>query len=103
MTSKLKSRYLLKTFLDGFDLNALKAEGMTNLAYLDFQLSRLENMKAGWETTSRNPSLSVKTRTRARDLAQNAEGLLAGIRFGISFVLHQDNNLDQDVPGIRPN
>lgn len=102
MISKLKSRYLLKKFLDEFDLDGLRAEGVSNLEYLDFQLSRLEKMKDGWECTSRDPSVTVKVRARARDLSQNAEGLISGIKFGISFILHKDQDLNKDIPGVKP-
>jgi len=96
-----KSRWLLKTFLDEFSLEAVKEAGCRNIDYLDFQIKRLESMRTGWDTTSRNLSLSVRKRQRARDLAQNAAGLLAGLKFGISFIVHQDKDLDADVPGVK--
>jgi hypothetical protein len=51
-----------------------------------------------WEARSTDPALTSRQRARNRDLVQNAAGLINGIKFGISFLLHKDEDLTKDLP-----
>ncbi len=92
MHAAVGSKYLLKQilndFLDEFESSSVK----NNQSYLEFQIGRLERMAAGFRNQSRNPEVSNHQRARARDLEQNSLGLINGIKFGISFMLHNEED-----------
>ena len=100
MESEAASELLLKEFLDGFDAREEPYSRLTNLKYLEFHLSRLERTLLKWEASSIDPALGLKERARARDLTQNARGLINGIKFGISFIIHQTEDLDKSVEDL---
>jgi hypothetical protein len=92
MKPKFSAKHVLKKYVDEFTTEGLN---LKNLGYLDFHLGRLERMQAVWEANSQDPQFSVRQRARSRDLSQCAQGLVNGIKFGISFIQHQDTDLDK--------
>lgn len=76
---------LLKDFEEYKDL--------PNQQYLEAQLTRLYQMKTLYKSQSGNVELSAHQRAKARDLEQRTLGLINGIKFGISFWLHENEDL----------
>lgn len=89
---------LMKDFEDYKDL--------PNQEYLEAQLSRLYQMKTIYKTQSTNVELSARQRAKARDQEQRSLGLINGIKFAISFWLHENEDLlklEPDAPGAQVN
>ena len=80
------SRFLLGKLLDEFDINSQRV----NREYLQHQLQRLALNASTYREQSQNPDVAPSHRARARDLEQNAYGLINGIKFALSFL---DNKL----------
>lgn len=85
----VKSKFLLRRLLTEFPPDG----ELPNLKYLETQIDHLINMSEFYRAQSRDPRLPARIRARARDLSQNAQGLINGIKFGISFWLHKDVDL----------
>lgn len=66
---------------------------LPNQKYLETQLERLYQMKMVYKSQSSNPKLSGHQRAKARDNQQRTLGLINGIKFGISFWLHENEDL----------
>jgi hypothetical protein len=90
----IKSKMLLRNILEDFEAN-----GLPNQTYLEEKINLLERLVMLYSTQSRNPQILPRHRARARDLEQNAVGLINGIKFGISFMLHKDMNLAEMESG----
>ena len=90
MKPVIASKYLLKSLLDSYDG---KVEEIKNRSYLTEQTKHLERMITTYYIQSKDPMLSTRHRARARDLEQNAMGLLNGIKFSMAFMLHKDGDL----------
>lgn len=90
MDAKIASKFILRKLLSEFD----KEKDLPNQEYLEAQLKRLNQMSGIYNTQSSNVNLSPRQRARARDLEQNCLGLINGIKFGISFWLHENEDLN---------
>jgi hypothetical protein len=101
MDARVASKYILKKLLNDFE----KQKDMPNQVYLETQLTRLHQMNAAYKAQAINAGLSAHQRAKARDLEQNCLGLINGIKFGISFWLHENEDLlkldTAVVQGIR--
>jgi len=93
MDPLIASKYVLKKFLESFDERKI---GIPNEIYLEEQIAHLRRMICIYKEQSKNKNLSPRHRARARDLEQNAEGLLNGIMFAISFIHHKNTDLIGD-------
>ena len=91
MESIHASRINIKRVLEDFDATNLK---VNHKDYLEGTLKNLENMILSYRVESQNQKLPPRIRARARDLEQNAMGLLNGIKFSLSFVYHQDKEIE---------
>lgn len=86
------SRILLSAVNEDFE--AIRANPDTpNLEYLEKNIERLEQLALMFYSQSKDPNMPPRLRARARDLQQNTLGLINGIKFGISFWLHRDQDL----------
>lgn len=86
----IKAKLLLRELLQNFEP---RKEGVSNEEYLDEQLKHLETVRVTYRARSSDARIPARLRARARDLEQNAAGLINGIKFGISFILHKDEQL----------
>jgi len=89
MDAKAASNLILKKLLKDFD----KYKDLPNQQYLEEQLRTLYRMSGIYKVQSINSESSARQRARARDLEQNTLGLINGIKFGISFWLHENQDL----------
>jgi hypothetical protein len=85
------SERILKKLLKRFKIS----DDMPNREYLEARLEHLTRMSATYRIQSKSPELSARARAKARDMEQNCEGLIHGIKFGISFWLHKDSDLEE--------
>lgn len=85
----IKGAKILKKLLADFE----KYKDLPNQEYLEFQIRRLNQMSTVYKTQSVNSELSARQRAKARDLEQRTLGLINGIKFGISFWLHENEDL----------
>lgn len=90
MKPDIKSRILLAEILKEF--NEFKNK-TSNKEYLEFQIGKLERTRTAYESNSKNPKLKPRDRARARDYAQNLSGIVAGIKFSLSFLAFDDSDL----------
>ena len=84
--SKILLKYIYTQFPDGIN-------NLPNEDYLHFQLDRLEKLRMNYHGQSVNREVLPRHRARARDLEQNCAGLIAGIKFAISFAHFRDVDL----------
>ena len=75
--------------LDEFEID----ETLPNAKYLEQQMGHLARMCAVYKSQSTCPTLTARNRAKARDMEQNALGLINGIKFSISFWLNRDIDL----------
>ena len=85
ISSKMMLRYVLNDFPAGIDL--------PNEEYLKHQINRLERMRLQYRGQSINKGMQPRHRARARDLEQSCAGMVAGIKFAISFQHFRDQDL----------
>ena len=86
MNPSSASRILLAQILTE-DFIENKKEIVTNQVYLEKQLIQLEALRLMYKQNSQDQRVSSRARARARDLEQNAAGLINGIKFGISLLI----------------
>jgi len=98
MKAEFGSKFLLKKMLDEFK-PSLEGLSKENIEYLEQQLKYLNGMAAAYKEQSRNPAVLSRHRARARDLEQNAIGLMAGIKFSLSLLLYNDYELHLENQG----
>lgn len=91
MESVYTSRINLKKILEQFDSSNLD---VNHKDYLEGQIKNLEKMILSYRVQSQNKELPARIRARSRDLEQNATGLLNGIKFSLSFLEHQDKEIE---------
>ena len=65
----------------------------SNRVYLEERLKQLSLAAVNFNSQASNPDIPARLRARARDMEQNATGLINGIKFGISFMLHANGDL----------
>ena len=91
---------ILTKLLNDFE----KYKDLPNQEYLEAQLSKLYQMKAIYKTQSGNVKYPAHQRSKSRDLEQRTLGLINGIKFGISFWLHENEDLanliTKEVKGV---
>lgn len=87
MTEKENSaESLLQDLLKNFE----KCSTMSGSEYLNNHLLRLEHSKEVFRGNSIDPKLSPRARAKARDSQKLCEGLIGGIKFGLSFLVHKE-------------
>lgn len=99
---KKYSDSLVFKWLTDFDPKIVKGSVLDqNIEYLDKTIERLEGLLIKSVEESRT-SQTARTRAIARDTQKSVEGLINGIKFGISFLAlgDKDNfNEDNDMQG----
>lgn len=95
MREHLASKFLLRQVLKEYDQETQK--GLPNQEFLEKQIERLNGLLVYYRAQSIDARLPPRIRARSRDLQQNVMGLINGIKFGISFMLHKDTTLDTEL------
>lgn len=85
------SSVLLRKLLQNFDKTK---NNLPNEKYLNECLEHLNRMAGIYKLRSQQDDLIARHRARARDLEQNAIGLLNGIKFALAFMNHKEGELD---------
>ena len=96
MDPKVASKYILKKLLVDFETY----KDLPNQEFLEKQLQRLYQMTAVYKSQEINADLACRQRALARDKHQNCLGLINGIKFGISFWLHENDDLMETDPSL---
>lgn len=89
MKPEICTKFLLRQVLKSFNTKDVE----TNQFYLEERLKQLAVAAQVYKNQSQNATIPSRVRARARDLEQNAYGLINGIKFGISFMLHSKEDL----------
>lgn len=94
MDSDHASRLLVRSWLKNFNFD--DHEGSDQL---EREINKLEYLRSSYKSNSTDPKITARARARARDLEQNAAGLISGIKWALSFIEHRgkENDISTNV------
>lgn len=85
--------------VDSFDPQEFKGKTLdSNIEYLEKTLERLEGLRTKAAIDMRTAK-TARIRGVARDTMNQVDGLIAGIKFGISYCIYSEENLNEDHAG----
>ena len=95
-----ESQALVYAWLSEFEPNKVQGQVLeSNIEYLEKTMSRLEGLMMKCHGDSKTAS-TARARAIARDTEKSVSGLINGIKYGISFLLHgKEVNLNEDNNG----
>lgn len=101
MESSITSKMLLKYVINEFPKDI---KDLPNEDYLKYQIQRLERLRLQYRGQSINKDTLPRHRARARDLEQSIAGMVAGIKFAISFQHFRGHDLMQmeGLEAVKP-
>lgn len=91
------SQAIVYAWLSDFDPKVVQGNVLeSNIEYLEKTISRLEGLMIKSSGDSKTAS-TARARAIARDTEKSVAGLINGIKYGISFLLHgKEVNLDEN-------
>jgi O-succinylbenzoate synthase len=89
MDATRASKIILKYLINDFPNNL----ALPNEEYLQLRLDQLDRTRVNYRGQSVNKDIQPRHRARARDMEQNCAGMIAGIKFAISFWHFKEQDL----------